>query len=282
MQRIRHTNARPNTTFAVIPAGIVLALAIAFTFAGTADSRTGRTVAAPVNTASPTISGKPQEGQKLQGDNGKWSPTPNDYNYFWTRCDSTGASCADISGAHTTSYTLTSADVGNTIRFKVGAAISGDRTFASSAATAVITAAATPAPTPATGCPVGSGTIQIADLASPARLLLDGQQASPSPVLRTTGQVVLRYHVSACGGRSVQGALVYATAVPFSQFSVPPEASTGADGWGEVDLRTLAGFPASSRQGLVAVFVRARKSGEDLLGGVSTRRLFSVPVNLRG
>ena len=239
----------------------------------------------PHNTSPPTISGTPQEGKTLSGDRGNWTGNPSDYNDFWMRCDKTGASCSDINGANKTTYQLTSADVGNTIRFKVGAKNAAGRTFATSIPTAVISAATKPLPPPPTtaaGCPSGSGAVNIANVGSPARLLIDAQQTSPSVVNRGTNQLIVRYHVSACGGRSVQGALVYATAVPFNQLSIPPEQQTNSDGWAELDFRMLAGFPVSSKQQLIAIFARARKSGENILGGISTRRLFSVQVNLRG
>jgi hypothetical protein len=263
---------------AALGVGATLALVIGlgvFAGAGAAAS-----AAAPKNTSPPTITGTPQQGHSLVGDRGTWSGNPTDYNDFWVRCDKDGGSCSDISGANNKAgYLLKLVDVGNTIRFKVQAKNASGSTFASSVPTAVIAPAT--APPPATGCPSGTGPIQVANVTPPARLLIDSQQSSPSVVHGGTGQtIILRYHVSACGGRSVQGALVYATAVPFAQLSIPGEQATGSDGFAELSFRTLAGFPASRHQQLLAIFVRARKSGEDLLGGISTRRLFSVPVSL--
>ncbi len=236
---------------------------------------------APNNTTPPTQTGTPQEGQKLTGTRGEWSNSPTDYNFFWTRCDKTGGSCANISGATSATYLLTSVDVGNTVRFKVQASNADGRTSASSVPTAVITAATAPPPVPpATGCPKASGTAQVADVTLPARLIVDQQQSDPTVVRRGTAQVIVRYHVSDTCGHPVQGALIYATVVPFNQMSIPAEATTSADGWAEVVFQPLAGFPVSPRQQVLAIFVRARKSGENLLAGISGRRLFSIRVGL--
>ena len=69
--------------------------------------------------------------------------------------------------------------------------------------------------------------------------------------------------------------------MPFNQFTSPSEATTGADGWATVNMSRDRGFPAARSQELLVIFARARKAGEDVLGGVSTRRLVSFPVDLR-
>ncbi len=258
--KVEATNADGSASASSVPTAVIAAAA----------AKPG-----PGNTAVPTITGTPQVGQKLTGDKGKWSGGSITYKYFWTRCGTAGKGCSNISGATATTHTLISADVGNTLRFKVEATNANGSTTAVSVATAIVTAVAKP---PATGCPAGSGTVQASEVTSPARLLIRGQRASPTVVHRGTRHLTLRYHVTACGGRPVQGAMVYATAIPFGQLAIPPERATGAGGWASLDFRMLAGFPVSSRQHLIAVFARARVSGQNLLGGISTRRLFAVRI----
>jgi hypothetical protein len=243
--------------------------------------------AAPGSTSPPTISGTPQQGKTLAGRRGDWSHDPTGYDYAWLRCDRTGGSCAAIPGARGTAYTAVAADVGNTLRFRVVARNSAGSSTATSVPSAVIQPAAAPAPPPParpSGCPARSSTSQpanVAGITSPAQLLVDALQSDPRVVGRRTGVLVVRFHVtSSCGG-PVQGALVYATATPYNQFSIPPEAPTDANGWATLVFRRLSGFPVSNRQQLIAMFVRARKPGETLLGGISTRRLVSIPVGLR-
>jgi hypothetical protein len=241
--------------------------------------RTGNAAIAvkPTNQTAPTIAGTPQEGATLTAGNGTWSgTTPITFTYQWDRCDTSGKNCNAITGQTQNTYTVQHADVGNTLIVIVTGMNSDGNDSEGSNATAVVTAAAGP-----TGCPSGTGAIQIADLTSPAHLLIGGGSVTPSPVTRTSGTIQVHFTVTACGGRPVQGALVYVTAVPFSQFSIPPEATTGADGSAVLSMNELRNFPASSKQQLLVMFVRARKSGEDLLGGISARRLVSFRVNLK-
>jgi hypothetical protein len=264
--RVRARNADGTTDVTSVPTAIIVS--------STANQ--------PVNTTPPAISGTPQQGKVLTGSRGTWSNSPTDYNYYWLRCDKNGGSCATIGGAGgSTRYTLTSADVGNTIRFRVQAKNSSGTTIATSIPTAVVQKA-TPAPPPpaANGCPAGGNPDQVSAISPPARLLVDTLQANPRTVTRGTGTLVVRFHVtSSCGG-PVQGALVYATATPYNQFSIPAEQPTNSSGWAELRFHRMSGFPVSSKQQLIAMFVRARKPTDSLLGGISTRRLVSIHVDL--
>jgi hypothetical protein len=236
---------------------------------------------APTNQSPPTISGTPEEGSVLTASPGQWNGTaPITYAYQWRRCDATGGSCSNIGGANDKTYTLKGVDVGNTIRVRVTAKNSDGSNQATSVPTAVVQKKVTP-PTTVNGCPAtGTGPVDVSAVSPPARLLIDGQSASPTPITRSTTDLTVKFHVSACNGRPVTGALVYATAVPFEQFSVPTEVPTDSGGWATMTMHQARFFPASSRQQLLAVFVRARKPGENLLGGISTRRLVSFPVHL--
>ena len=122
---------------------------------------------------------------------------------------------------------------------------------------------------------------RLDEIKPPARLEIDRQTVSPTVIRRSTQTITLRFRVVACDGRTVVGALVYATPTPFEQFQ-PAERATDANGWATLPMRRLRFFPVSGRQQLLSVFVRARNPREELLGGISTRRLVAFPVRLGG
>lgn len=263
--------------------GVRVSLAVALAASvgavlGAASSGIAASSARPANLDPPTISGKTEVGSMLTANPGRWSNSPTDYDYQWRRCDSTGGSCSSISGATSKEYMLKAVDRENTLRVRVTAKNPDGTATATSVPTAVVTNAPTPPST--TGC-ARSGTVPVAELAPPERLLIDRQDAQPATIGGSTETVTVRFRVSACNGKPVQGALVYVTAVPYNQFTVPAEAQTGADGYARLDMRRLSGYPATPKQQLLVMFVRARKSGENELGGISTRRLVSFPVDLR-
>jgi hypothetical protein len=234
-----------------------------------ATSAATRTIAGngskPVNTSEPKISGNAQEGQTLTATS-LWSGTlPISYAYQWTRCDSSGGGCGDISGATGSTYNTTSADVTHTLRVVVRAANSHGSASATSNPTAVI------APAKA-----GGAAVSVTTVALPDQLVVDNVKFSPQPL---AGRRTLtgRFHVSDTRGFSVSGALVYAVGLPYGWVRSSPEVATDGSGWATVTFSPSARMPLTSGTQLV-VFVRARKPGDSLLTGVSTRRLVQARI----
>ena len=111
---------------------------------GTATSSQTSTVliAAPVNTALPTIMGTPaQQGKVLTGTAGSWSHSPTSYSYQWLSCTPSHI-CSDVGTPDSTTYTPVVGDIGNTIEFQVTAYNNGGHNTATSAATAAVLIAA--------------------------------------------------------------------------------------------------------------------------------------------
>jgi hypothetical protein len=120
----------------------------------------------------------------------------------------------------------------------------------------------------------GGATVSISEVSLPNRLLIDRLAFSPQP-LRSRTTITARFHISDSRNHSVQGALVFVVAIPFGTATTPAEASTGGDGWVTFRMRPTSRVTFGHPGGIV-MFVRARKAGERLIGGVSTRRLVQL------
>jgi hypothetical protein len=223
---------------------------------------------APKNTAAPTISGATKEGSTLTAGNGSWTGSqPITYTVQWQRCDATGGNCANIAGATNSTYALTSADVGNTIRVNVTAKNAKGATLATSAETDLI------APSDAN---TGGKAIAVAQVSLPNRLVVNQVQFSPNPI-RSHDPFTAKFHVVDTRGFSIQGALVYALGLPYNYAYTPAETPTDSSGWATISIRPRPALPLHNGGALV-IFVRARKPGDNLLAGVSTRRLVQARV----
>jgi hypothetical protein len=241
--------------------------------AGSGTATSGPTAAviaagsAPVNTAPPTISGTPQQDSALTAGSGTWTGTqPISISYAWLLCDSDGNNCGVIAGASASTYTAVSADVGQTIRIRVTAMNVRGSTAATSQPTDLVAPAKSGA---------GTTAVAVAKIALPDRLVVDNVQFSPTRIA-ARGPVTARFHVSDLRGFSIQGALVYALGLPYGWVANAPEVSTDGSGCATITLQPTARLPL--HRAALVIFVRARKPGENLLAGVSTRRLVQVGI----
>ena len=256
------TRTRLGIVLAVL-AGVVLGAVF-----GQPGSGRAAVAAIPKNKTLPTISGTAEAGQTLTAAHGTWTNNPTSFTYAWTRCDTAGNGCAAIAGATAKIYTATASDVGHTLRVTVTAHNASGAGHATSAPTSLVSTS---------GCPPGTGAIPITQLEPPARLAVSQWSVSPS-VTRRARTLNLHFQITACSGRPVQGATVFASAIPFNQFEVGT-VTTDANGTVTMVEKRQSGFPASRHQRLLAVYARASKPGEPATAGVSTSRVVSFHIS---
>jgi hypothetical protein len=231
----------------------------------------GLAAEAPRNTALPAVSGTAALGQTLTAQAGTWSADPAPaFTYRWWRCNRNGVGCNAISGATAQTYVVRPADVGRRLRVAVTARNTQGTATARSEATPIVTTL----PAGATSLPGGQTSVPVTSVALPQRLIIDRVDFSPTIVRSRTQPITIRVHVVDTRGYVVRGALVYVRATPLVT-QAPPETATGDDGWVTLQTQPRADFPLR-RGWAVQFFARARKSGESLLAGVSTRRLVQV------
>jgi hypothetical protein len=101
----------------------------------------------PVNSSPPSVAGTATVGQQLTAGPGKWSgAAPIAYASQWQDCETSGASCSNISGATVSTYTLAPSDVNHLVRVVVTASNASGETSAKSTGVGPVTA---PPPTAA-------------------------------------------------------------------------------------------------------------------------------------
>lgn len=186
-----------------------------------------------------------------------------------------GGNCSYIVGAHLPTHMLTAREIGYTIRFKVVAKNSSGWGTAFSAPTPVLQRAAPPsqgtAARPGTGNPADYGHHRAGCWSTPAG--------------RPTGRHARDIPRSSSASTSPRRAWGPAgRARPRHRHSIQPVFDPGRGSHRRGRLgdasrsSACAGFPVSRHQQLIAIFVRARKPGENLLAGISTRALVSIRV----
>ena len=91
---------------------------------------------------SPAISGPVIVGEELSASPGTWTGSPTSYAYQWESCNALGEGCLSVSGATSSSYTLTPSDLESTVRVVVTASNADGSTTATSPPTGPVVPAA--------------------------------------------------------------------------------------------------------------------------------------------
>lgn len=248
----------------------LVAVITAFSGIGYAQSAAAAQYA-PKSTAPPTITGHATVGQVLTATTGTWkSDTKLTFTFQWTRCDTKGSNCIDIANQTAQTYTVAQDDAGHALVVEVTAKNASGSTTQRSKPSGVV---GSTGPEGAIKLQNGKISVPASGEKLPNRLIIDGFGSSPSR-LSSREPFTIRVHVSDTDGNVVRDALVYAIGLPYNWAHGGVEVRTGMDGWANLVIRPTRAFPL--RGHALVMFLRARVEGQNLLGGVSTRRLVQV------
>jgi hypothetical protein len=251
----------------VLAAGAASALTALAAVAGLADAQPN---VIPENTEAPAVVGTPMDGELLAAKDGEWSGTdPMTFTYQWQGCDAAGANCANIANATGKIYRVATSDVGKRLRVVVTARNATGTDTANSAPTG-------PAvhPTGAQRLADGKYSIPASSVNLPYRLNVSGLQFTPT-VLRSRAPFTGRFRITDTRGYVVRDAVVLVTGVPLGWINATQEVRTSVDGYATLQLQPTRNLRLV-RGGSMVMFIRARKEGDDLLTGISSRRLVRV------
>jgi hypothetical protein len=269
---MQRPNRRSRALIASLATLMLVATVAVFSTIGSASPNAAQQQYGPTNTAPPVLTGEARATKQLTTSNGAWqSSTAITYTYGWQRCEAAGTGCADIAGATANRYTAQTADVGKRLRSKVTARNTTGSSVAFSALTEVVVAQNAEGQ-----IRLANGLISVpaAAVTAPERLIVSDIQFSQMPI-RSRNPLQARFRIKDTRGFVVRDALVYANAIPFGRITQPGEVKTDQEGWATMTITPTRLLPLANGY-LLTMFVRARKSGDNILAGVSTRRLISV------
>jgi Polysaccharide lyase len=109
------------------------------------------------------------------------------YALQWQRCSSTGTGCSPVAGASSSTYTVSSADVGHTLLVAVTATNRNGSATASSGATGVVAPPPAPAPSTTTTTTAGTATSASGPFANQALPTISGTNAVGSTLTAGAG-----------------------------------------------------------------------------------------------
>ena len=165
----------------------------------------------------------------------------------------------------------------------------GTATATSNATAQVQAAGSTPTPSPpptgtlppgAIRLPNGKYSIPVTSVAPPERLVAEQVVFTPNPVRSRKRPIVLRVRVLDTRGYVVRDALVFARSTPLLT-SAPGEQRAAGTGRAQPPDDAGRRFPLGGDRN-VQFFVRVRKPTDELLAGVSNRRLVQVATAAAG